>query len=86
MKYRHVAEPVKDERIPHDTLMSWDKDARVILGLVFDDKDKDREPPSMEEFAEITRGLVWEVQRLKQLIAIRAEEDRIAEQIEKGYR
>ncbi len=70
--------------IEHDVLMSWDKAARIVIHPFL--AAEDNVTPTLEEFANTTRALVWEIQRLRQVIAIRAQEDRIAEQIEKGYR
>ncbi len=83
-EYRHVAEPVKSDGIAHDVIMSWDLASRIVLNPWM--AAEDNVTPTLEEFAVTTRALVWEIQRLKQVIAIRAEEDRIMEQIEQGYR
>lgn len=82
MRYPH--EPARSEAIEHDVLVSWDKAATAVLWPAL--AEEGFEPPSTEESANTTRALVWEVQRLRQVIAIRAQEDRIAEQIEQGYR
>jgi hypothetical protein len=84
VKYKHVAEPVKSGGIAHDVLMSWDLAARNILWPSL--AEEGFEPPSAEDFANTTRAMVWEIQRLRQVIAIRNLEDRIEEQIRLGYR
>lgn len=70
--------------IEHDVLMTWDRASRIVLSPYL--AAEDNVTPTLEEFAVTTRALVWEIQRLRQVIAIRAQEDRIAEQIEQGYR
>lgn len=72
------------EPIPHEDLMACERAATVVLWPAL--AEEGEEPRSLEEFAHTVRGLVWEVQRLRQQIAIRKQEDRIAEQIEKGFR
>lgn len=67
-----------------DTLMAWVKAARIVIHPFL--AEEGNVTPTLEEFAEVTRALVWDVQRLRQLMAIKAEEERIAEQIRLGYR
>ena len=68
----------------HSEMMGWHRSAIGTLwpALLLEDT----EPLSVEEYARITIELVGEVQRLRQVIAVRRQSDRIAEQIEKGYR
>lgn len=72
------------EGIEHGTLVAMERGARIALWPAL--AQEGERALTAEELADGVRELVAEVHRLRQTIAIRRQSDRIAEQIEKGFR
>ena len=82
MTYPH--EEARTDGLPHERLTAFDRAATVVLWPAL--AEEGEKPWTVEDFAVATRELVWQVQKHRQQIAIRAQEDRFAEQVRLGYR